>query len=305
MNAQPEQNESAQSSLPEELRATTRQRHHALNAQITQRLPLSLPPIADSPFNYTKGLIVFGQIYFAFENFLETQLVSGQLDQRLLHIYERVCFSWLLRSSRLQTDIDTLKSQLLRSQVEELEALVEESRGFRLRIERALSARPHVMLAYTWTMYLALFNGGRWIRRQLVSAGPEFWRPGTPPLSFWDFHSEEDVDVDERLKGDLKEGFREAASTLTDSEQRDVVQEALNLFDLCTEMVDFLDHKTTTRSSRILPEQFPSLIASPQLNNSPGANSTAASLWQFMVSACSSLKITASTARRHKAASAG
>ncbi|OAP63037.1 hypothetical protein AYL99_02264 [Fonsecaea erecta] len=231
VSSQPEQLETAQISLPEELRATTRHRHHALNAQIIQRLPLSLPPNADSPLAYAKGIIVFGQIYFAFENFLETQLASGQLDQRLLHIYECVRFPWLLRSGRLQNDIDTLESQLLQSQMEELEALVEESRGFRLQIESSLSAKPHVLLAYTWTMYLALFNGGRWIRGQLVSAGPEFWRAGTLPLSFWDFQGEEDVNVDEPLKEEFKKGFREAASSLTENEKRNVVEETLDLFD--------------------------------------------------------------------------
>ncbi|OQU94215.1 hypothetical protein CLAIMM_00605, partial [Cladophialophora immunda] len=252
-----------------------------------------------------KGMIVFGQIYFAIETFLDAQLASSQLDRRLRHIYERVCFPWLLRSRRLQNDIETLKSDLLRSQIEELEALVEESRGFRRQIEGSLSARPHVMLAYTWTMYLALFNGGRWIRGQLVSAGPEFWRAGAFPLSFWDFRSEGEVNGDERLKDEFKGGFREAASFLTENEKRDVVEETLNLFDLFAKMMQFLDDKTTTCPSQPVSAGLPSPAASSQLKKSIGANSTMGSLWQYMVSACSLLGIPASTPGRHKATSAG
>ncbi|OAL33307.1 hypothetical protein AYO20_07469 [Fonsecaea nubica] len=283
MSLEGDRNESAQSSLPEELRSSTRQRHHALNLQITRRLPLCLPPIADSPFTYTKGMIVFGQIYFAFETFLQTQLASAQLDQRLRQIYQRVCFPWLLRYGRLQKDIETLQSVLPRDQNQELEALDKESSGFRLQIERSLSTRPHVLLAYTWAMYLALFNGGRWIRGQLVSAGPDFWRTGIIPLSFWDFRSEEDAGVDGRLQEQFKEAFREAASLLTETEERDVVEETFILFDMCIQMVEFLDNATNC-SPQSVPAEAPALVDSSQLKNSVGAKSMAASFWQCVVS---------------------
>ncbi|KIW87519.1 uncharacterized protein Z519_11842 [Cladophialophora bantiana CBS 173.52] len=306
MSSQFNQEGGSQTSLAEELRATTRQRHHALNAQITPRLPLCLPPIADSPLVYVKGMIVFGQIYFAFEQFLETQLACPQLNQRLLQIYEGIHFPWLLRSSQLRHDIDALKSDLLRSQIQELEVLLDESRGFRLRIERSLSARPHVLLAYTWTMYLALFNGGRWIRGQLVSAGPEFWRGSTLPLTFWEFRKEGEADVgDERLKEEFKEGFQGAASILTEEESRNVVEETMKLFDMCLQMVEFLDNKAATSSSQESFAESPSLAVACQLKDPVVANSTVASLWQYLTSVCSSIKTTTSTALRGKASSAG
>ncbi|EXJ74731.1 uncharacterized protein A1O5_01426 [Cladophialophora psammophila CBS 110553] len=306
MSSQFNQEEGAQTSLAEELRTTTRQQHHALNAQITPRLPLCLPPIADSPLIYVKGMIVFGQIYIAFEGFWETQLAFPQLNQRLLQIYENVHFPWLLRSRQLRHDIDALKSDLLRSQIQELEVLVDESRGFRLQVERSLSARPHVLLAYTWTMYLALFNGGRWIRGQLVSAGPEFWRGSTLPLSFWEFRKEGEVDVgDERLKEEFKEKFQGAASILTEEESRNVVEETMKLFDMCSQMVEFLDNKTATSPSQKAFAESPSLLTASQLKDSIVANSTAPSLWQCLTSVCSSIKTTTSTALRGKASSAG
>jgi hypothetical protein len=91
-------------------------------------------------------------------------------------------------------------------------------------------------------MYLALFNGGRWIRRQLVSPGSNFWKADAFPLSFWDFGdgSGEDEE-DEALKLRFKDSLLAASSLLTEAEKEDVIEEAKRLFDMCSEMVLFLD----------------------------------------------------------------
>ncbi|KAK7905651.1 hypothetical protein LTR67_000374 [Exophiala xenobiotica] len=184
--------------LPAELHAATREKHHALNMQIAARLPLCLPPHANNPLLYAKGMVVFGQIYSAFENFLEASLASGSLDNR--------------------------------------------STVFASRITAALSARPYVLLAYAWAMYLALFNGGRWIRRQLVSAGSNFWKGDAFPLSFWDFgNGSGENEEDEALKLRFKDSLLAASSLLTEAEKEDVIEEAKRLFDMCSEMVLFLD----------------------------------------------------------------
>ena len=207
-------------SLPEQLRAATRQLHHALNTQIVARLPLCLPPKAETPFKYAKGMIVFGQIYFAFESALAARLKSSTADPRICRIYRKLYFPQLLRTSRLRNDIDSIKSRLRRNQVEDIEILTEESAAFRQQIEISISANPHVLLCYAWTMYLALFNGGRWIRKLLVSADSGFWYGENLPLSFWELdRQEQDGCAESQLKDAFNGSFDEAASLLTREEQ--------------------------------------------------------------------------------------
>ncbi|KAK5211096.1 hypothetical protein LTR99_004719 [Exophiala xenobiotica] len=225
-----------------ELHAATREKHHALNMQITARLPLCLPPHANNPLLYAKGMVVFGQIYSAFENFLEASLASGSLDNRVRDVYQCLHFHSLIRTNRLRDDVDSLKSRLDCDQSSDIDLLSQQSTVFASRITAALSARPHVLLAYAWAMYLALFNGGRWIRRQLVSPGSNFWNADAFPLSFWDFGdgSGEDEE-DEALKLRFKDSLLAASSLLTEAEKEDVIEEAKRLFDVCSEMVLFLD----------------------------------------------------------------
>lgn len=46
-------------------------------------------------------------------------------------------------------------------------------------VRRTCRQKPHVLIAYTWTWYMAIFAGGRWIRSQLASAGRDrFWDKG-------------------------------------------------------------------------------------------------------------------------------
>ena len=47
--------------------------------------------------------------------------------------------------------------------------------AFLSRIKQSVRARPHVLLAYAWVFYMALFSGGRVLRGLLEGAGEEFW----------------------------------------------------------------------------------------------------------------------------------
>ncbi|OCT44977.1 heme-binding peroxidase [Cladophialophora carrionii] len=247
MTSQACQGDSAQPSLPEQLRTGTRQKHHALNTLVMANLPLCLPPHAARPLHYAKGMILYGQIYSAFEDFMAVQLACSRANQRLAWMYQSMYLPQLLRKSRLQSDIEVLKSRLGRSETEELESLAQKAEVFYQRVKSSLLRRPHVLLAYTWTMYLALFNGGRWIRSRLISAGVEFWLGEALPLSFWEFPDHVHANVEgEQLKEQFKIGFSAAASHLTDDERQDVVEETSQLFDLCSEMVGFLDRNVRT-----------------------------------------------------------
>ena len=104
-------------------------------------------------------------------------------------------------------------------------------------------------------MYMALFNGGRWIRRQLRGGGADFWLVDAHPptssedkgskaeadidcLTFWEFDTETDG---EKYKEDFKRRIDEVATRLTEEERREIVDEAVEIFRLCGELVDKLD----------------------------------------------------------------
>ena len=42
-------------------------------------------------------------------------------------------------------------------------------------IQTSTTRKPHLLIAYAWIFYMALFSGGRWIRAQLYAAGEDFW----------------------------------------------------------------------------------------------------------------------------------
>ncbi|PKS10777.1 hypothetical protein jhhlp_002534 [Lomentospora prolificans] len=48
-------------------------------------------------------------------------------------------------------------------------------KDFTATIHKSIRERPHVLVAYTYILYMALFAGGRFIRASLESAGDEFW----------------------------------------------------------------------------------------------------------------------------------
>ncbi|KEF53141.1 uncharacterized protein A1O9_11049 [Exophiala aquamarina CBS 119918] len=234
-------------SLLIELQAATRAKHHALNLQVLNKLPLCMPPPSDSPILYARGMTVFGQIYYAFESHLKNSLENDELDETLRDIYHRIFLPRLLRAALLQRDMEIIKMRLGEQERQEIDDLAEQSMGFQRRILVSLSTKPHVLLAYAWTMYLALFNGGRWMRSQLFSAGPSFWLGRELPLSFWDF---EDCDGTpsngEDLKVAFKGGFARSAASLSDIQRKEIIDESKALLDLCLEMVRFLDESLSS-----------------------------------------------------------
>lgn len=46
---------------------------------------------------------------------------------------------------------------------------------FTAHTARSIEKNPHVLVAYAWVFYMALFSGGRYLRQSLLEAGPEFW----------------------------------------------------------------------------------------------------------------------------------
>lgn len=242
MTTQPIGEDETRPTLPIELQAATRDKHHALNLQVLNKLPLCIPPATDTPIMYAKGMTVFGQIYYAFESHLITSLANDKLDGMLRGIYNHIHLPRLLRTGRLQLDMEIIKMRLGEQGQQEIDKLAEQSMAYQQRILESLSTKPHVLLAYAWTMYLALFNGGRWMRSQLFSPGPSFWLGRELPLSFWDFEGCDGAPSNgEDLKVAFKEGFARSAASLSDTQRKQIIDESKALFDLCSEMVGYLD----------------------------------------------------------------
>ena len=243
------------STLPTEINAATRPYHIALNRLITARLPLCLPPHTRTPRLYVGGISVLGTIYIAFEREWQSLLEDGlddAEDERILNILYTLYIPALLRSERLRHDWSLLRDT---KNGEVVELRGEESaviQRYGQEIRQSIREKPQKTLAYAWTMYMALFNGGRWIRDQLLSAGSEFWQtscldqPQSPSvdfeyLSFWHFEGDTDG---EDIKDEFKQRFQHAAAQLTSAERQDVMDEAVEIFKMCTKLVEWLDEKS-------------------------------------------------------------
>ncbi|KAI1767494.1 hypothetical protein GGR53DRAFT_526729 [Hypoxylon sp. FL1150] len=90
----------------------------------------------------------------------------------------------MLRASALRQDLSALtgwSDAVLAEQLDEIATAGESPllTEFVAHIRKAVTARPHVLLAYAWVLYMALFSGGRFIRASLerVDAGSPFWTP--------------------------------------------------------------------------------------------------------------------------------
>jgi heme oxygenase len=94
----------------------------------------------------------------------------------------------LLRSQYLRADIRDL-TKLSESEIQDqLDAISRNSKlaEFITHTRKAVKLNPHILLAYAWVFYMALFSGGRYLRAVLVEAGGEgadFWNLDPSPAS--------------------------------------------------------------------------------------------------------------------------
>ncbi|ORY01804.1 hypothetical protein BCR34DRAFT_592101 [Clohesyomyces aquaticus] len=281
-------------SLPGEINAATRTLHTSLNRLITSRLPLALPPHSTTPSAYTTGLLHFAHIYLTFES-LWTDLLPSSTSTTsvptspllsfllvnpydapelfsthmpptpaMLHFLSHLRPRGLARSGRLKRDLETLMGL----HPTDLSVLLAQYPGervqeFCLRMRRVVSGKPHVLVAYAWCYYMAVFSGGRWIRGGLVKAGEEFWRDTEKEkekekgrrveltergLSFWYFDGENDG---EDIKAEFKRRLAEAEELFTPDERVDVIEEAKAIFRYSALLVEELDEKIGTDEAQL------------------------------------------------------
>jgi hypothetical protein len=127
-------------------------------------------------------------------------------------------------------------------------------------IRRSAEKYPHVLLAYAWVLYMALFSGGRIIRATLESAGTQgFWATDTSddsatkqkqtdhdhgPLEFFRFPTPEDG---EDLKHEFKQRLADLGPLLTQSEREEIVREATCIFENLIVVINQLDDVCHTK----------------------------------------------------------
>ncbi|KAH7132200.1 hypothetical protein B0J11DRAFT_219812 [Dendryphion nanum] len=272
-------------SLSAEINTATRSLHTTLNRLITSRLPLALPPYASDPSLYTTGIIHFSHIFLTFESlwadllptpsdpptspllsFLlvnpydSPELFSTPPSQQMLQFLSTLRPKGLARSPRLKEDLEFLTGL----HPTDLSVLLAQYPGEKVQeycnhIRRIVKQKPHVLVAYAWCFYMAVFSGGRWIRAQLAASGDEFWRTATSDdskgekdafvplaergLSLWSFDGEHDG---EDIKAEFKKRLAAVEDFFTDDERIDVIEEAKNIFMFSAGLVEELDTKVGT-----------------------------------------------------------
>ncbi|KAI5461456.1 hypothetical protein BGZ63DRAFT_335595, partial [Mariannaea sp. PMI_226] len=304
--------------LAESIASSTRAIHAKLNKLIIARLPLALPPRCADPSNYVSGLLHIAPIYRAFETVWEDILdrehdanterrasdscdperplldsgifssddwtkksehqpsVCTRIDSVLQHLY----MPELMRAHRLKADISSLTGWPDHTVDEQMSNIEQQGHlgQFIQHIHEVIGNKPHVLLAYSYILFMALFAGGRFIRASLEAAGEDFWeqrpspikptnRPSqysassierasgladkdvnsapcsahaehTMPLRFLHFKSTEDG---EDLKREFKQRLRDLEEILTDSEKHDIIQEGVCIFENMVLLVQQLD----------------------------------------------------------------
>ncbi|TRX95381.1 hypothetical protein FHL15_003712 [Xylaria flabelliformis] len=266
-------------SLSNSINAATRPAHTKLNKLVISRLRLALPPLADDASQYVSGLLHIAPIYMGFESLWRAILESPEVknsndespadssdahlqptfDARIHSLLANLHFEGLQRSQALHQDLITLTGWSTRTLTEQLNHASESPvlGDFLSHTRDSVEKSPHVLLAYAWVLYMALFSGGRFIRASLESIHPAFWIPasaqqptsttfpsaagagaGALPLNFFRF----DTLVDgEDLKLEFKQRLLNAEGLITESEREDIVREAGCIFDYMIRLVGELD----------------------------------------------------------------
>lgn len=112
--------------------------------------------------------------------------------------------------------------------------------AFLAHIHEAIAARPHLLIAYTWNLYMALFSGGRHLRSQLRDSGIF----ATEALSFWSFDGEQDG---EDLKMEFKARVAALETLLTPEERAEIVSEGVVIMRCLVEVVRELEREIPAR----------------------------------------------------------
>ena len=208
-------------------------------------------------------------------------------QEHLLQLLSALYHPGLVRTKRLESDLLNLRQRLPfdSSQFHLNSSLKATSAAVCEQVRLAICQKPHVILAYAWVLYMALFSGGRWMRSEMIKAGPSFWRtpsqkrnscsvPSEKPstgedpfgcLSFWFFDTGTNDGL--LLKDEFKHKFEDIAAQLDEKQKADIIDESVNVFRLCSTLIGALDG-TFLHQGHTRPSAIPPLLSSrPSLHN--------------------------------------
>ncbi|KAI7781847.1 hem oxygenase multi-helical [Diaporthe eres] len=196
--------------------------HTKINRLILDRMPHAVPPQVDNPSAYITGLLHIGAVYIAFESLwqniigVHTEIAPlpytypfanntntsspglnhgpapPQVTERARQILETAYWPNMLRAARVKADISAMTGWPTHVVDEQLQSAGTTGAlgGFLAHIKDAVDDRPHLLLAYAYSLYLALLSGGSYIRTELMYLTAEFWlaipdpvRPGMVPCT--------------------------------------------------------------------------------------------------------------------------
>ncbi|PLB48896.1 heme-binding peroxidase [Aspergillus steynii IBT 23096] len=235
------------------IKEAIRDPHKEVNHMNTARIRLCLTGEKKSLVSYAVGFSFYAEIYLAFEEAWReidnarssdsdssdgTDIVA--YHEKIWQLSELIGMAGLNRTERLQADLACLRS--LDPAIAHLTEGKLDNTHTREDVISRIREKPHRLLAYAWVLYQALFNGGRFIRRQLIKAGPEFWGISPedlasfpPPLSFW--HVPDDPSYEKEFRSRVKE----AEGLLTTAETDDVIEESVEIICRCKALTEELD----------------------------------------------------------------
>ncbi|KAH6611296.1 hypothetical protein Trco_001316 [Trichoderma cornu-damae] len=201
-------------SLAGDIVGATRPMHAKINKLITSRLPLALPPRVSHAGPYVSGLLHLLPVYTAFEDLwldiIHAPPVEDATDRSVSHesggnppsqgeagrderpavservhtILKSIYVAQLFRSDRLRDDIKSMtgwSDDVLDGQIHMIRGTGQLS-AFISHIRQAVRARPHILIAYSYNLFMALFAGGRFIRASFENVEGEFWEAVPAPI---------------------------------------------------------------------------------------------------------------------------
>ncbi|KAL8867302.1 MAG: hypothetical protein Q9174_005751 [Haloplaca sp. 1 TL-2023] len=229
-------------SVGDEINRATRTHHTALNQLILQLLPLCLPPHTSNCHVYGLGISQFLPIYETFEASFRSHIRRSEKPSRTESLLQDLHIPGLERATALAADISPLLPPSYRTPVADAYPTLQ---AFLKHMETSLAEKPHLLVAYTWMFYMALFSGGRYIRPKLRAGFkspsdislPQVQQDKRAGLRFWNFSGDSDG---EDLKLEYKRRVAALSIELTDRETANIVDEGVyimaSLLDVVKEM---------------------------------------------------------------------
>lgn len=198
------------SSLSHQINASILSSHTTLNRLILDRMPLAVPPHTNNPSAYITGLLHIGAVYIAFESLWqdligihseiapipytfpfnspddqEQHVEKPKITARTRRVLEEAYSATMLRAPRIKADVQAMTGWPDHVFEQQLKLAGTSGRlgKFTLHIRDTVNTKPHILLAYAHTLYLALLSGGSYIRTELMFIDREFWEATPTPIA--------------------------------------------------------------------------------------------------------------------------